>query len=48
MTNDAVVSRIETTATDLGPRGRDDQFGFGLINVGAALDLTAPPAAPTA
>jgi subtilisin family serine protease len=48
LTNDAVVSRIETTATDLGPRGRDDQFGFGLINVAAALGLTAPPAVPSA
>ncbi|MBI5545615.1 MAG: S8 family serine peptidase [Deltaproteobacteria bacterium] len=29
---------LEATAEDLGPAGRDDGFGFGLVRAGAALD----------
>jgi len=39
-----------STATDLGPKGRDDQFGAGLANAyGAvrALDAPAPAAQST-
>jgi hypothetical protein len=39
-----------STATDLGPKGRDDQFGAGLANAyGAvrALDALAPAAEST-
>ncbi|MDQ2806561.1 MAG: S8 family serine peptidase, partial [Chloroflexota bacterium] len=36
-TNATVVDRITATATDLGPAGRDDSYGFGLINVAAAV-----------
>jgi hypothetical protein len=39
-----------STATDLGPKGRDDQFGAGLANAhGAvrALDAPAPAAEST-
>ncbi|MFK3981719.1 type VII secretion-associated serine protease mycosin [Micromonospora sp. NPDC050397] len=32
-----VVNRLVRTARDLGPAGRDDQFGFGLVNPLAAL-----------
>jgi serine protease len=32
----ALVSRIETTARDLGPRGHDSRYGFGLVDAGAA------------
>lgn len=32
-----VVSRLQATSEDLGPSGRDDQFGFGLVNAEAAL-----------
>jgi filamentous hemagglutinin family protein len=51
----ADVKRIlETTATDLGPKGRDNQFGWGLVNPEKALaavdarkkNPVAAPAAP--
>ncbi len=32
-----VQERIESTAVDLGPKGRDDKYGHGRINVKAAL-----------
>ena len=28
---------MKQTATDLGPTGRDDEYGYGLINPRAAL-----------
>jgi hypothetical protein len=37
---------LEQTAVDLGDAGRDDTFGWGLVNVAAArtwLDSTLPP-----
>lgn len=33
----AIESALEQFATDLGVKGRDDQYGYGLINVRAAL-----------
>jgi len=33
----AIESAMEKFATDLGPQGRDDQYGFGLINPRASL-----------
>jgi serine protease len=33
----AIETALEQSATDLGPAGRDDQFGFGLISPRAAL-----------
>lgn len=35
------LSRLEATATDLGPEGRDDLFGYGMINPAAALGAPA-------
>jgi serine protease len=35
----AVEHRLKTTARDLGTPGKDEQYGSGLINAGAA---TAP------
>jgi hypothetical protein len=39
----ATVSQIETalfdSATDLGNRGADDQYGYGMLDVAAAFDL---------
>ena len=32
------LARMEATARDLGPAGRDSQFGFGLIDAAAALN----------
>ncbi|MCU1467379.1 MAG: peptidase, partial [Actinomycetia bacterium] len=37
-----VTSLIEGTASDLGPRGRDDTFGHGLVNPLQALLLASP------
>jgi hypothetical protein len=43
---------LQTTAKDLGPRGRDDQFGWGLVDPYAAVQslevnvATAPPSVP--
>jgi serine protease len=33
----AIEAAIKRFATDLGPAGRDDQYGNGLINVRATL-----------
>ncbi|MET8909355.1 type VII secretion-associated serine protease mycosin [Micromonospora sp. NPDC004551] len=38
-----VVNRIITTARDLGPTGRDDRFGYGMVNPVAALTADVPP-----
>jgi serine protease len=37
----ALTSRLERTARDLGPAGRDSRYGWGLLDAAAA---TAPPA----
>jgi subtilisin family serine protease len=42
LTPDAVRKLLLSTATDLGPKGRDDQFGAGLADAyGAILSLNA-------
>lgn len=50
-----IRSTLDTTATDLGAAGRDDQFGYGLVNAAAALSAAgcqsqapSPPEAITA
>jgi serine protease len=35
---DQVADAIEKTATDLGPPGRDDHYGYGLVNAAAAVN----------
>jgi serine protease len=40
---EAIKSRLETTARDLGPPGYDQLYGWGLLDAAAA---TAPPAPP--
>jgi subtilisin family serine protease len=37
MSPQAVEAAMEQFATDLGPAGRDDQYGYGLINPRASL-----------
>ncbi len=47
---DTVRRILTSSATDLGPKGRDDQFGSGLANGLRALqaaDRVAPPTEPT-
>ena len=34
----AVVAKIESSAKDLGPAGWDPQYGYGLIQIGPAVD----------
>jgi type VII secretion-associated serine protease mycosin len=40
-----VIHRLTSTATDIGKPGRDDECGFGLLNIVAALTANVPPAA---
>lgn len=44
-TNQQVVNKLFSTAEDLGPVGRDDQFGHGLVKAATAVDASplAPP-----
>jgi len=37
-----VINRLIRTARDLGPVGRDDQFGYGEVNPVAALTASVP------
>ncbi|MGC1215078.1 MAG: type VII secretion-associated serine protease mycosin [Micromonospora sp.] len=37
-----VVNRLLVTAKDIGPLGRDDRFGYGLVNPVAALTADVP------
>jgi serine protease len=41
---DAVEQALETSATDLGPAGKDADFGYGRIDAAAALAAVAPSA----
>ncbi len=43
LTNDQVEQIIEDTAVDLGASGRDDTFGYGKIDVAAALAAAQSP-----
>jgi len=38
LTNDEIVSYAENTATDMGTAGRDDYYGYGLVNMQAAYN----------
>lgn len=40
-----VVHRLTVTADDIGPRGRDDECGFGVLNIVSALTADVPPLA---
>jgi serine protease len=39
---EAIAARLERTATDLGTPGRDDDYGWGLLNAGRATDPAVP------
>jgi len=43
LTNDDVEHLMEQTAEDLGPSGKDDQYGHGRINAFKALQALQPP-----
>jgi type VII secretion-associated serine protease mycosin len=38
-----VVHRLTATATDAGPPGRDEEYGFGVLNLVDALTKDVPP-----
>jgi type VII secretion-associated serine protease mycosin len=44
MPADEVIHRLTATATDKGPPGRDEQYGYGVLNLVAALTADVPPA----
>jgi serine protease len=41
-TPDAILARLEATATPLGPGRPNQDYGYGLLNAAAATALTAP------
>jgi type VII secretion-associated serine protease mycosin len=43
-----VVHRLEATAIDAGPPGRDDEYGYGILNLVGALTAEVPPLKPSA
>ncbi len=45
LTPDAVQAILTGTARDLGPKGRDDEFGAGLVDAYAAVLAVSPPTA---
>jgi thermitase len=45
---DQITGDLETTALDLGISGRDDLYGYGLIQMEAAIQLDWPTPTPTA
>jgi type VII secretion-associated serine protease mycosin len=42
-----VVHRLTATATDKGPPGRDDEYGYGIVDPVAALTADVPPLSPS-
>jgi subtilisin family serine protease len=44
LTAPQVIERLTSTATDIGPPGRDDQCGFGVLNIVKALTADVPGA----
>ena len=38
LTNDQIVTYVENSATDLGTTGRDNYYGYGLVNMQAAYN----------
>ena len=38
-----VIHRLTATAIDKGPPGRDDQYGYGIVNLVGALTADVPP-----
>jgi type VII secretion-associated serine protease mycosin len=42
-----VIHRLTATAIDKGPKGRDDQYGYGIVNLVGALTADVPPLRPS-
>ncbi len=43
-----VIHRLTATAIDKGPPGRDDEYGYGIVDLVAALTKDVPPLTPSA
>jgi subtilisin family serine protease len=43
-----VIHRMTATADDKGPPGRDDEYGYGIVNPVQALTADVPPLEPSA
>jgi type VII secretion-associated serine protease mycosin len=43
-----VIHRLVTTAADAGPPGQDDEYGYGVVDLVAALTADLPPMPPPA
>jgi subtilisin family serine protease len=43
-----VIHRLTATADDKGPPGRDDEYGYGIVNLVKALTADVPPLTPSA
>jgi len=46
LTASQIRSIMDTTAADLGPSGRDPDYGYGLVDAYAAVQATSPPPTP--
>jgi subtilisin family serine protease len=47
MTNTQLRQRLQSTAVDVGPPGRDDRYGYGIVNAyNAVNNITSPPRNP--
>jgi subtilisin family serine protease len=42
-----VIRRLTATATDRGKPGRDDEYGYGIVNPVGALTADLPPSTPS-
>jgi subtilisin family serine protease len=42
-----VIHRLEATAIDKGPPGRDEEYGYGVLNLVGALTAVVPPLEPS-
>ncbi len=42
-----VIHRLTATAIDKGPPGRDDEYGYGIVDLVAALTKDVPPLQPS-
>lgn len=43
--NDEVRKKLQDTADDLGPKGKDEKYGYGLVDADEACGVEAPPPA---
>lgn len=48
LTADEVIHRLVATAADSGPLGRDEQYGYGVVDPAAALTAEVPAMPPVA